>query len=216
MNEETNVREAVAALGKGVEVIVADGGSADNTREAARKLGASVVLTPAGRGLQMDAAALRATGDALLFLHADTRLPPGWLDSITDALKDTSVVGGGFGLSIDSKEMRFRLLEAAVNLRSRLFKLVYGDQAIFARKEAFLKAGGFNKLPLMEDVYCVKRLRKAGRFVLLKGRVKTSGRRWSGRGILRNALKNWLFLMLYNIGVAPERLYGWYYGSRSR
>ena len=211
LNEAESITGAIASVGMGVEIIVADGGSTDGTARVADALGAQVYLTPPGRGGQMDEAASMATGDCLVFLHADTRLPEGWLKAVSDTLKDGRVAGGAFRLSIDCEGMVFRLIEGVATLRSRLLKLVYGDQIIFARKNAFLKAGGFRKLPLMEDVDCVKRLRGQGRFVLLSQRAATSARRWRAEGILKNTLKNWLTLMLYLAGVSPERLCRWYY-----
>lgn len=211
LNEAANIGRAVAGV-DGAEVIVADGGSTDATREVAKGLGAIVMETPSGRGAQMDEAAKRATGDVLLFLHADTELPGGWQEEIERALDDPGTVAGAFGLEIGSDHPWFRVVEAVVRLRYKLFGLVYGDQAIFARKDAFHKAGGFRKLPLMEDVDCVKRLRGLGRVRVLKGRVVTSPRRWVAGGMVRNTLKNGVVLALYLAGVSPERLHEIYYG----
>lgn len=211
LNEAENISGAIASAGKGAEIIVADGQSSDETRRIAMRLGATVIKAMPGRGAQMDEAALMATGGILVFLHADTRLPEGWLEAVTGALKDERVAGGAFRLSIDCAGAGFRIIEALVTVRSTLFKLIYGDQIIFARKKAFLKAGGFGKLPLMEDVYCVKRLRGQGRFILLNSRAKTSARRWKAKGILKNSLGNWLMLTLFAAGVSPQRLRGWYY-----
>jgi hypothetical protein len=161
----------------------------------------------------MDSGARSATGDVLLFLHADTLLPRGWSGSIGQALSDKGVVAGGFSLSIDSKLARFRLVEYFTNLRSRNLRLIYGDQAIFVRKTAFFEAGGFGKLPLMEDVDCVKKLSKLGRVVTLSESVLTSPRRWNEDGLVKNTVKNWLLLALYRAGVPPEKLYRWYYGQ---
>lgn len=211
LNEEENISGAVASAGNGVEVIVADCHSTDGTARVARALGAQVCQTAQGRGAQMDEAAAKAAGDVFVFLHADTRLPESWLEAVTEALKDERVAGGAFRLSIDSAGIGFRVSEGLVTLRSTLFNLIYGDQVIFARKNAFLKAGGFRKLPLMEDVDCVKRLRRQGRFVLLSRRATTSARRWTAKGMVKNSLGNWLILALYMAGVSPHRLCRWYY-----
>jgi rSAM/selenodomain-associated transferase 2 len=211
LNEAERIEEAIRGVDGAHEVIVADGGSIDGTGEAAERGGARVVRTGPGRGAQCDAGAGAATGEVLLFLHADTELPPGWRSSVEKALKDSRTVGGGFALSIGSRQWRYRVVETLANIRARRLKLIYGDQGIFARRDAFIKAGGFRKLPLMEDVDCVKRLRRAGDVVLLDERVVTSPRRWSGRGVLLVTLKNWLILTLYHLGVPPERLYNWYY-----
>lgn len=211
LNEAADIGGAIQSI-KGAEVIVVDGGSTDSTRMIARGLGAIVMETRRGRGVQMDEAAKRSTGDVLLFLHADTKLPEGWKEEIESALVDPGTVAGAFGLKIGSDHPWFRIIEAVVRLRYRAFGVIYGDQAIFARKDAFHKAGGFKKLPLMEDVDCVKRLRGLGRVRLLSGRVVTSPRRWEAGGRVRNTLKNGVVLALYLFGVSPERLYHIYYG----
>ncbi|MBI5587802.1 MAG: TIGR04283 family arsenosugar biosynthesis glycosyltransferase [Deltaproteobacteria bacterium] len=209
LNEAENLRDALSSVGPSHEVIVADGSSADSTCSVAESLGATVVTGPAGRGQQMDAGAQASTGEVLLFLHADTRLPVGWMEDVTKAVSD-GYVAGAFSLSIGSEGLWLRAVERVANLRSRI-GLIYGDQAIFVKRESFFKAGGFNKLPLMEDVDCVKRLRKLGKVVVLEKRVTTSARRWAEGGHLKNTLKNWLTLTLYFCGVGPGRLYSMYY-----
>ena len=209
LNEADNLRDALSSVGPSPEVIVADGSSADSTHSVAESLGAIVVTGPAGRGQQMDSGAQASTGDVLVFLHADTRLPVGWMEDVTKAVSD-GYIAGAFSLSIGSEGLWLRAVERVANLRSRL-GLIYGDQAIFVTRESFFKAGGFNKLPLMEDVDCVKRLRKLGKVVVLEKRVTTSARRWVRGGRLKNTLKNWLTLLLYFCGVGPERLYSLYY-----
>lgn len=209
LNEAENLRDALSSVGPSHEVIVADGSSDDSTCSVAESLGATVVTGPAGRGRQMDAGALASTGEVLLFLHADTSLPAGWMEDVTKAVSD-GYIAGAFSLSIGSEGLWLRAVERAANLRSRI-GLIYGDQAIFVKRESFFKAGGFNKLPLMEDVDCVKRLRKLGKVVVLEKRVTTSARRWARGGHLRNTLKNWFTLMLYFCGVGPGRLYSMYY-----
>lgn len=215
LNEEDNIRCALSSVGPCHEVIVADGGSTDSTREIAASMGAVVLTVPPGRGAQMDSGAAIAAGDVLLFLHADSRLPEGWAWDVSKALSDSRCVGGGFSLSLGSADPWLKLVERVANLRSRL-GLIYGDQAIFVRRESFFAAGGFNKLPLMEDVDCVKRLRRLGRMAVLKKKVTSSDRRWASGGRLRNTLRNWLTLSLYLAGVGPERLYGMYYKSKLR
>jgi rSAM/selenodomain-associated transferase 2 len=212
LNEAKGIGGAVASAAGAAEVIVADGGSSDGTVEAALGSGARVVRSAPGRGLQMDEASRAASGDVLLFLHADTRLPPLWRGAVADALDDRGVAGGAFSLSFDSDAGWFRLLERAVALRCRALGLVYGDQAIFARKEAFSTAGGFRGLPLMEDVDCVRRLKRLGRVVVLRDKVTTSSRRWMEGGLVANTLKNLVLLSLYFLGLSPERLYAIYYG----
>ncbi|GMR05135.1 MAG: TIGR04283 family arsenosugar biosynthesis glycosyltransferase [Thermodesulfobacteriota bacterium] len=211
LNEARVIDGAIKCAGPGAEVIVADGGSTDGTRAAARGSGARVIHTGPGRGLQMDSGAREATGDVLLFLHADTVLPQGWKDTVQKALEDELAVGGAFRLSIDSPARWLRVVEFVAGFRARFLKHIYGDQAIFVRRDVFFRVGGFRNLPLMEDVDCVKRLRQSGRFVLLNEQVKTSPRRWVAGGMLKNTLKNWLCLIFYRLGYSPVKLYGWYY-----
>jgi len=217
LNEAGHVAAAIrSAMGAGragaaEEVIVADGGSSDGTAEAAILAGAKVIKAPRGRGGQMDAASEVSSGDVLLFLHADSRLPEGWREHVDMALKDDRAVAGAFRFVVDAPGLRFRLLEAMVNLRAGLFGLIYGDQAIFSRKNAFIGAGGFRKLRLMEDVDCVRRLRVHGSVVLLRSGVLTSPRRWENKGIIRNAFGNLILLFLYYAGFSTERLYRVYY-----
>ena len=211
LNEAADIGAAVASALEAAEVIVVDAESTDDTAAEARRAGAFVIRAPRGRGGQMDSGAMQAKGDVLVFLHADTLLPKGWQEGVRAALADKRVVAGAFRLSVAAPGMRFRLLEALANSRARVLGLVYGDQAIFARKEAFFSAGGFRKLPLMEDVDCVRRLRGQGRVVLLKESVATSKRRWEKRGVVGNALQNLFILALYYAGMKPERLYPYYY-----
>lgn len=230
-NEAGSIKASIGSVrGEAWEIIVADGGSTDGTVGEALDLGAVVVSTPPGRGLQMDAGAHRATGDVLLFLHADTVLSEGWSYAVKKALGDERNVGGGFRLSIVNKwgtrgrierdgkvirSIKLKIVESIANARARYLGLIFGDQAIFARREAFFRTGGFRKLPLMEDVDCVKRLRGLGRVKLLNERASTSPRRWLENGVLRNTLRNWTLLTLYRFGVSPEKLYSIYYGEKA-
>lgn len=213
LNEAALIKRAVSQAAGRAEVIVVDGGSTDGTPLLASFAGAKVISSAPGRGAQMDAGAEAAKGGALLFLHADTILPENWPDAIRSALSDKKNVAGAFRLSIASDKARYRIIEYFANLRSGTLGLIYGDQAIFARRDVFLDSGGFKKLPLMEDLDCVKRLREKGAVVLIKDRTATSARRWEKGGFIRTTLKNWLFLILYSAGVSPERLYGWYYNK---
>ncbi len=216
MNEAGCIEGAVSSPGPDTEVIVSDGGSTDGTRAIAERLGARVMGCPPGRGAQMDAGAAEARGEVFLFLHADTRLPENWDRAVRDALRDGKTVAGAFRLRIDSKGGRFRLIERAAALRCRALGLIYGDQALFVRKESFLRAGGFMSLPLMEDIDCVKRLRRLGKVVLLKESVLTSPRRWRRAGTIRNTLRNALVLSLYFLGASPIKLYSLYYGRQMK
>lgn len=215
LNEAGQIGRAIGSAKGAFEVIVADGGSSDGTEKEAARAGAAVVPSARGRGVQMDSGAARASGDALLFLHADTRLPDRWLQAVEGALRSPAVVGGAFRFSVEGKGLRFRLLEAFVNFRSGGLGLIYGDQAVFARKEAFFRSGGFGKLPLMEDIDCVRRLRAQGKVALVGQSVVTSARRWAGRGIIMNFLKNTALLALYYSGVPADKLYSLYYNKKN-
>lgn len=193
----------------GVEVIVSDGGSSDRTVEIAQRR-AMVVSSVCGRGCQMNSGASVATGEILLFLHADTVLPQGWVDRISSVMADKRVVGGAFSLSIDSDKLSHKIIAAAANIRSGITRLPYGDQGIFVRRSAFEKIGGFKDILIMEDVDLMRRVKKVGKIVLLKDKVKTSARRWEKEGAVYTTLRNWFILSLYYLGVSPERLYRLY------
>lgn len=211
LNEARCLRDAILSVGGLAEVIVSDGGSTDSTGKIALDLGARILKSGPGRGLQMDAGAREAGGDILLFLHADTLLPKGWLEPVIKAVSAPENVAGAFSFSVGSEKRLFRLLERIVNFRARRLGLIYGDQAIFVKKESFFAAGGFRKLPLMEDVDCVMRLGKLGKVVVLDESVTTSPRRWDERGVIRNSARNLFFLSLFFLGVSPRRLYNRYY-----
>ena len=211
MNEEGCLKKTLESIGRGIEIIVVDGKSSDSTREIANDFTEKVILSERGRGVQMDRGAREASGDILLFLHADTSLPKGWRDCIENALKDDRVIAGGFSLKIDSKGFSFRLIEAVANIRAKYLGLIYGDQAIFVRRDAFFSTGGFMGLPLMEDVDFIRRIRKKGKVLLLDADVSTSPRQWQKKGILRTTIGNLFFLSLYYAGVSPQRLYRLYY-----
>ncbi len=215
LNEEEQIAGAIQSIGQGSEIIVVDGGSRDATRDIASSLGARVKLSKRGRGLQMDAGALKASGEVLLFLHADTRLPKGWLGIVESALSDEGVVGGAFSLKIDSQRYIFRIIERMANIRSRFLGFIYGDQAIFVRREAFFESGCFKSLPLMEDIECVKSLRAIGKVVILDEPVLTSYRRWEGKPVIVTTFRNWIILVKYLLGVSPERLYLRYYKKQA-
>ncbi len=189
-----------------------DGGSTDGTVAVAKRAGARVIESTRGRGSQLAGGALAASGNILLFLHADTRLPIGWSKAAGRALEDGAVSAGAFTLSIDATGPAYRLVELGSGLRSRLLSLPYGDQAIFTTRECFnMAAGELSAMPLMEDLYLIKRLRKYGRIVTLNERVTTSPRMWQRRGVLVTTLRNLLLVTLFRLGVSPAKLYRLYY-----
>ena len=200
--------------GSALEVIVADGGSRDGTRRIARPLCDRIVGAPRGRARQMNAGAGVARGRALLFLHADTRLPAGWNRMVLDAL------GGGrgrewgrFDVRLDGAHPMLRMVERAMNLRSRLSGIATGDQAIFVTRDAFRAAGGFPDVALMEDVALSRTLRARSRPVCLRAAVVTSSRRWERHGIVRTIVLMWRLRLEYALGADPERLARLYRGG---
>lgn len=203
----------LAPFREAAEVIVVDGGSTDGSAEAARAAGwARVLAAPRGRARQMNAGAAAACGEVLLFLHADTSLPPTALEDIRAALADPPVVGGRFDVRLDSPRPIYRAVETLTNLRSRWTGIWTGDQAIFVRRAVFERLGGFPDIPLMEDVELSRRLKRAGRRACLRSRVTASARKWEREGAARTILLMWALRFLYLVGVSPARLHRWYYG----
>jgi rSAM/selenodomain-associated transferase 2 len=190
------------------EILVVDGGSRDGTADAARRAaGVRVLEAPRGRGPQMNAGVRAARGDVLLFLHADASLPADATAWVEHALAEPGVVAGAFRIRTRADGGRNWLgpLLRLADLRSRLTRLPYGDQALFVRREAFERAGGFPDQPLMEDVELARRLRGLGRIRIVPAVVQVSGRRFLARPV-RALLAMRLFPMLYRLGVSPERL----------
>jgi rSAM/selenodomain-associated transferase 2 len=204
LDEEGGIAAAIRSVRDDAEVLVVDGGSSDATRVRAAREGARVLAAPRGRGRQLDEGARAAAGDWLVFLHADTTLEPGWAEALGALPAD--VVGGAFRLAVDSPRAGFRLVERAVRLRVRLFRLPYGDQGLFARREVYARIGGIPHLPLMEDVAFVARLRRAGRLAFPALRAFTSARRWERYGIVGTTVRNWSLRARYAAGASPESL----------
>ena len=207
LNEEATLAETLQTLSPepGLETIVADGGSRDATLEIARSLGSRVVQTGRGRGRQMNAGAAVATGETLLFLHADTQLPPGFRSEI-DSVLQRGCVAGAFRLRIRSDRGLLRIIERGANARSRLLQMPYGDQAIFLPARLFYQLGGYADLPLMEDFELCRRLRRVGRIGLAASAATTSPRRWNAIGIARTTAINQLCVLGYMLRVRPSRL----------
>jgi rSAM/selenodomain-associated transferase 2 len=200
--------EMVAAE-PGVEIIVVDGGSRDATREIARSYGVRVVKSLPGRARQMNAGAAQATGAFLIFLHADTHLPPGFAHAVRSALVDRSVPGGAFRFRLDDKGWALRLIEWGTNIRSRWFSLPFGDQAIFLRAETFREIGRYPDWPIMEDVGLARQLKRRGRLRLLNLKAETSARRWRRLGPWRTTWLHIIALLAYFGGVTPARINDW-------
>lgn len=189
----------------GVEVLVADGGSRDATAQLAAGLADAVLVAPRGRARQMNAGAAAATGDILLFLHADTRLPPEAGAAIFGAL-GAGAVWGRFDVRIDGRHPLLAVVAGMMNWRSRLTGIATGDQAIFVRREAFARVGGFPELPLMEDIRFSAALKRLARPACLPQTVTTSGRRWESRGVLQTVLLMWWLRAAFYFGADPARL----------
>ncbi|MGD9022720.1 MAG: TIGR04283 family arsenosugar biosynthesis glycosyltransferase [Deltaproteobacteria bacterium] len=188
------------------EIIVVDGGSKDGTVDIARQYTPLVLISPQGRGLQQDKGARQARGDVIVFLHADTQLPIGYLRLIGRALANPSVVFGAFRLSIWPKEPALELVSLMANLRSRFLRMPYGDQALFVRRDTYIEVGGFRDWPVMEDVDLVRRLNRVGDFRLVEIPVRSSARRWKRENLVYTTLRNWSLICRYFMGASPHAL----------
>ncbi len=212
-NEEERIVSTLTSVvdAPDVEVVVADGGSTDRTASLAKECGAKVITVSASRSRQMNAGAYAATGDILLFLHADTRMPDGFHEHVREVLARPGASAGAFRLGIDASRPRgLRLIEWGVNARSVWRQLPYGDQALFMRQDTFREVGGFQELPILEDYELVLRLRRYGRIEIAEAAVLTSARRWERLGIWRTTLINQAVVWAYRLGVSPGRLANWY------
>lgn len=198
------------------EVIVVDGGSADGTVDLAVSMGARVLMTEPGRARQMNTGAHSATGEILLFLHADTLLPVGFAEYIQRIMDNPGTVAGAFEFRVDSQKRGLRFIEMTTNWRARRLQMPYGDQAIFMRAALFHRHGGFPALPLMEDFELMRRLRRQGRIEIAPAPVITSARRWRQLGVLKTTLLNQAVIMGYLLGISPARLARWYKGQQQQ
>jgi rSAM/selenodomain-associated transferase 2 len=208
LNEEPHIERAIdSALAAGAhEVIVADGGSADLTIKLARARGATVVHSNPGRAVQQNAGADLATGEVLLFLHADNRLTAsaGW--QVSEAVLHDGAIAGAFRQHIDADSFVYRLLERGNAARARLLGAPYGDQAIFINRNSFVAIGGFPETRLMEDILLMRAVRQRTRPVLLPGPVHVDARRWRKYGVVRQTACNLAMALALKLGVSPNRL----------
>lgn len=192
------------------DVVVADGGSDDETMSIAEANEAQLVTTGRGRAIQMNAGAKIATGDTLLFLHADNRLEPAAIEQIRDALRDQNVQHGAFRQRIDAEGFMYRLLERGNAKRVLWRGCPYGDQAIFMRRAFFDSLGRFPEVKLMEDLLLMRQARRTAWPRLLDGPLHINARRWKRHGVLRQTLRNWSLLTAYQIGCSPDSLASYY------
>jgi rSAM/selenodomain-associated transferase 2 len=190
----------------GAEVIVVDGGSHDATIQRARLRADRVISAPRGRAVQMNAGASKATGDILLFLHADTQLPRHADYVVLSGLERSGRAWGRFDVKIEGRHPLLLVVALLMNTRSRLTGIATGDQAIFVRRDAFQAAGGFDAIPLMEDIALCKRLKRASRPLCLSEQVVTSGRRWETNGVLATMVLMWKLRLAYFFGADPNKL----------
>jgi uncharacterized protein len=206
LDEEDTLRRTLpAALAAADEVVVSDGGSGDRTVEVARELGARVVAGPAGRGGQLNRGAAATSADILLFLHADTTLPPCGVAAAREAIA-RGAPGGAFLLRFDVDRAVQRLGAWLINRRTRWLGLALGDQAQFVSRETFVRLGGFRDWPILEDLDFILRLRRLGGMALIAQPVTTGARRFVEQGALRTVALNWLIWLLFFLGVSPHRL----------
>ena len=216
LNEEKAIAatlEALVTLAP-YEIIIADGGSADRTRELAGPFQVKVISSERGRGRQMNRGADEASGDVLLFLHADTCLPASALNDIKAALSEPRYLGGRFDVELAGAHWLLPLVGRLISYRSRVSKVATGDQALFVRREVFERMRGFPDMPLLEDVAFCRTLKRLGDVACLRSRVITSARRWEVDGVWRTIFRMWIIKLLYLAGVSPARLKQFYADAR--
>lgn len=199
-----------------IEIIVVDGGSQDNTVAIASLAAKVITVTGKGRAGQMNAGADLAQSDVLLFLHADTQLPPNFIELVTQTLNQNKVIAGAFELAIDGSDISLRWLEILVKMRSRLLSLPYGDQALFIFKQTFQESGGFANLPIMEDFEFIQRIKSRGKIAIAPAAITTSARRWQKLGVWQTTAINQLMIAGYYLGISPAQLSKFYRHRRKR
>lgn len=206
-NEEVTIDRVLHSLpfGNGIEVIIVDGQSDDRTMDIVRKYPVKVVESSRGRALQMNAGASAAKGGIFLFLHADCVVDKEGLEAAQKYVSH-NFVGGCFSHKIDSPKWIYRWIETSGHLRAEFFRIFYGDQAIFVRRDIFERIGGFDSVSLFEDAIFSKKLRRLGKTIVLDDQAIVSPRRWERRGVARTTFLNWLLTLGFIFGVSTDHL----------
>lgn len=211
LNEEGIIEDTIRSLNDPrLELIVVDGGSRDKTTSIVSRYDVRLIPSIPGRGRQMNHGARCATGDILLFLHGDAKITEKGIDAILKTMEDPLIIGGAFRLAIDSRSPYLSLVAFWANMRSIIFGLPYGDQGIFVRRSAFEEIGGYQDVPIMEDLEFIRRLKRRGKISILGESVSVSSRRWDKEGPIYATFRNLILSALFLLGVSPDRLYKWY------
>ena len=212
LNEGSLIADCVerAWRAKADEVIVVDGSSADTTRQLAEQAGARVMIAAKGRATQQNAGATLATGDILLFVHADCTLGRHCISQIRTTMTSSEFGYGCFRQRIMAKGVKYRALELGNDLRARVLQMPYGDQGIFIRKDLFDEIGGFAEFRLMEDAIIANELRRRTRPAILQGPIQVDARRWEKHGVVQQTFRNLLLTFAWRMGVHPDRLAKYY------
>jgi|SaaInlLV_10m_DNA_2_1039722.scaffolds.fasta_scaffold09984_2 rSAM/selenodomain-associated transferase 2 len=203
LNEEKTISQCLETVIDipGIEVVVADGGSTDRTLEIAEQhRDVKVVTAEMGRSIQMNKGAEYASGEILLFLHADCVLPREVILNVRNVFDGSSFVGGAFKIRLLSDKFLYRIIEKGINFRSKVFKLPYGDQGLFVKRSVFEELGGFREMPNCEDLDFIYRIKRHGKIIILDERISSSIRRWKNHGILRTSFRNQFLLASYVLG----------------
>lgn len=197
----------------GVELIVVDGASTDNTKQVLDNYQIKVISSKKLRSYQCNEGAKEARGDILVFLHADCFLDEEALKEIKYSIEE-GFIGGALRQGINSDKLVYRFIELSGNIRAKLSKIFYGDQAIFVKKDTFFKIGGFDEIELFDDVAFSRKLKRAGKTCLLNNKVYTSCRRWENQGIIKTTILNWVLTIGFLLRVSPKVLKNIYYDVR--
>ncbi len=194
-----------------IEIIVSDSEENVSTLKVINDNRIKKIQSTKGRSLQMNEGSKHATGDILLFLHADTLLPDKAFDKIIEIMSNKNIIAGAFNLGINSQKKIFRLIEKISSFRSKITKIPYGDQAIFINKNYFESTGRYKEYPLMEEVELMQRIKKDQKKIfIINEKVQTSARRWEKEGVIYCTLRNWLLIVSYFLGVSPSKLIKFY------